>query len=194
MKVIRQCFGFGLLVALLCTLSTVAVAQEEATDQRFKTIEWTDLIPPEVLEILMNPPQYVTDIEDGAAEDQISSQIQNSLAAANDDAYQQALASVEVNGEMNGKMVRIPGFVVPVEFDEQQVVTQFFLVPYFGACLHMPPPPPNQIIMVDAPQGIEMEGLGTPFWISGEISTTLTENDMAMSAYSMKLHDHEVYE
>ena len=192
MKAIRQLFGYGIIVALLWG-SANSLAGDVSKDQAFETIEWTDLIPPEVLEILLNPPQYVTEIEDGSVEDQISSQIQNSLAAASDDKYQQALASTEVNADMDGAMIRIPGFIVPLEFNDEEVVTQFFLVPYFGACLHMPPPPPNQIIMVDSPKGIALEELYTPFWISGELSTSIVETDMATSAYSMKLHEYEQY-
>jgi hypothetical protein len=192
LKAIRQLFGYGIIVAFLWG-SANSLAGDVSKDQAFETIEWTDLIPPEVLEILLNPPQYVTEIEDGSVEDQISSQMQNSLAAASDDKYQQALASTEVNADMDGAMIRIPGFIVPLEFDDEEIVTQFFLVPYFGACLHMPPPPPNQIIMVDSPKGIALEELYTPFWISGEISTSIVETDMATSAYSMKLHEYEQY-
>ena len=46
----------------------------------FTTVEWADLIPPEVLEILLNPPSYIAEIEDGSAEDQITSQMKNTLA------------------------------------------------------------------------------------------------------------------
>ncbi|MEM8564443.1 MAG: DUF3299 domain-containing protein [Pseudomonadota bacterium] len=176
--------------------STEAAANgksEGVLDGTFDTIEWIDLIPPHILEILMNPPDYLYEIEDGSLEDQISSQISNTIAAAEDDAYQQALVSTEVRAEMDGARVRIPGFVVPLEFDEQQSVTQFFLVPYFGACIHMPPPPPNQIILVDYPDGLELRELYMPFWISGELSTTMSENDMATSAYSMSLKAYELY-
>ncbi len=94
---------------------------------------------------------------------------------------------------MNGLMIRLPGFVVPLEFNEDQVITQFFLVPYFGACLHMPPPPPNQIVLVDAPRGLTVKELSTPLWISGKLSTQVTENDMAMSTYSLQMMDYERY-
>jgi hypothetical protein len=181
-------------LALLYTLGATEISHAaDSSEQPFNTIEWVDLIPQHVLEILMNPPSYLSEIEDGSAEDQISSQIKSSIAAASDDAYQQALVSTEVNTDMNGAKVRIPGFIVPLEFDEQQTVTQFFLVPYFGACLHMPPPPPNQIILVDSSQGIQLEELYVPFWISGEMRTTLVENDMATAAYSLEMAAYEVY-
>ena len=168
-------------------------AQNEGEEQQFETIVWPDLIPEDVLEILMNPPAYISETEDGSVEDQIDSNIKNAIATASDDPYQQALISTEVRPEMNGLMIRLPGFVVPLEFNEDQVITQFFLVPYFGACLHMPPPPPNQIVLVDAPRGLTVEELSTPLWISGKLSTQVTENDMAMSTYSLKMMDYEPY-
>jgi hypothetical protein len=97
-------------------------------------------MPPEVLAILLNPPEYIAEIEDGSAEDQISSQMKSAMNQSEEDAYQQALVSTDVNENLDGAMIRIPGFVVPLEFDEEQTISQFFLVPYFGACLHMPPP------------------------------------------------------
>ena len=159
----------------------------------FETIEWPDLMPPEVLAILLNPPEYIAEIEDGSAEDQISSQMRSAVNQSEEDAYQQALVSTDVNENLDGAMIRIPGFVVPLEFDEEQTISQFFLVPYFGACLHMPPPPPNQIILVNAPKGIQMSALYDPFWIEGQLSTSFQENDMATSAYAMRLQRIEPY-
>ena len=159
----------------------------------FETIEWPDLMPPEVLAILLNPPEYIAEIEDGSAEDQISSQMKSAVAQSEEDAYQQALVSTDVNENLDGALIRIPGFVVPLEFDEEQTISQFFLVPYFGACLHMPPPPPNQIILVNAPKGIQMSALYDPFWIEGQLSTSFQENDMATSAYAMQLQRIEPY-
>ena len=166
---------------------------KDSATSEFQTLEWPDLIPPKILEILMNPPSYLDDIEDGSAEDLIGSGLKGSEPSDSEDAYQQALVSTEINSELNGAMVRIPGFIVPLEFDDEQTVTQFFLVPYFGACLHMPPPPPNQIILVNSPQGVQLSALYDPFWVKGELRTTFQENDMATSAYSMAMLDLEPY-
>ncbi|MCO7224265.1 DUF3299 domain-containing protein [Pleionea sp. CnH1-48] len=159
----------------------------------YKTVEWVDLIPEDDLNALLEPPSYITDVEDGSPDDQIDSQIQNAIASANDDRYQQALASTRIMPEMNNQTIRIPGFIVPLEFNEQQAVTQFFLVPFFGACIHVPPPPPNQIIFVDYPQGLDLESLYEPFWISGTLTTSLIENEMATAAYRMQMNSYEVY-
>ncbi len=159
----------------------------------FKMVEWPELMPKDDLDALLNPPEYLSDIEDGSEEDQISSQIQSTIAAASDDRYQQALVSTNIVEEMNGKAIKIPGFIVPIEFNDQQTVTQFFLVPFFGACLHMPPPPPNQIIFVDYPKGLQLPSLYDPFWISGILQASLVENEIATSSYSIVPHYIESY-
>lgn len=159
----------------------------------FKTVEWTNLMPKEDLDALLNPPSYVTDAEDGSFEDQISNQIQNTIAADSDDRYRQALASTRIIAEMDGQAIRIPGFIVPLEFDDEQTITQFFLVPFFGACIHVPPPPPNQIIFVNYPKGLKLDDLYDPFWISGVLKTSQVENKMATAAYSMQMQSFEAY-
>ena len=159
----------------------------------FKTVEWVDLMPKEDLNALLAPPSYVTDVEDGSFEDEISNQIQNALGAASDDRYQQALVSTRIIPEMEGQAIRIPGFIVPLEFNDEQTITQFFLVPFFGACIHVPPPPPNQIIFVNYPKGLKLDALYDPFWISGVLKTTLVENEMATAAYSMQMQSFEAY-
>ena len=94
---------------------------------------------------------------------------------------------------MDGKKIRIPGFIVPLEFENEEMVIQFFFVPFFGACLHLPPPPPNQIILVDFPEGVPLKSLYTAFWISGELKTSLVEKDIATAAYTMTMDLYEVY-
>lgn len=163
---------------------------------KYKTIEWTDLMPKEDLDALMNPPSYITEVEDGSLEDQLSSQMANAIDAATtnkQDKYQQALVSTKIIKEMDGKAIRLPGFIVPLEFDDNQVITQFFLVPFFGACIHLPPPPPNQTIFVNYPDGLKLDTLVDPIWISGVLQISMTENDMARSAYSIEMYEFEKY-
>ncbi|MGB1090478.1 MAG: DUF3299 domain-containing protein [Oceanobacter sp.] len=166
-------------------------SQSEAT--QYEEILWENLIPEEDLQALINPPDYVTEVEDGSFEDQIASQMVSTLEQGLDDQYQRALVSTRVVDAMAGKAIRIPGFVVPLEYDDDMTITQFFLVPFFGACIHVPPPPPNQIILIDAPQGITLENLYDPFWISGVLETQVTENEIATSAYRIQMKEFERY-
>ncbi|MFA0071313.1 DUF3299 domain-containing protein, partial [Vibrio breoganii] len=71
--------------------------------------------------------------------------------------------------ELVGKTVKIPGFVIPLEGDSE-TTTQFLLVPYYGACIHVPPPPTNQIIFVDAPDGTSNQALWDVVYVSGTLN------------------------
>lgn len=168
----------------------------------YETVEWTDLMPKEDLDALLNPPEYLDDIEDGSEEDMLGSELnsgkneerkQTMSATPEEERYQQALVSKEIRPEFDGRHIRIPGFIVPLEFDDQQTITTFFLVPFFGACIHQPPPPPNQIIYAEYEPGFKLDALYDPFWVYGTVSTTLIENDLATAAYSMTVADFEPY-
>lgn len=101
--------------------------------------------------------------------------------------------SVGVVSEMDGKNIRLPGFIVPVEFEGENLVTEFFLVPYFGACIHQPPPPPNQTIYVTTEKPIKFQGIYDPVWVMGTIKTERTGNDIATAAYKIDLNRIEAY-
>ena len=92
----------------------------------------------------------------------------------------------QVRFELNNKKIRIPGFIVPVDFDDTQVVTRFLLVPYFGACIHEPAPPPNQTIYAEFEPGYTLESLWDPFWIEGTLLTTRVEEELATASYTMR--------
>ncbi len=186
MRSIKQSFY------LVMTLFMFASAHS-AYASEFKEIDWIELMPKADLEALLNPPSYVTDVEDGSLEDQLANQIQSSPVTVPKDRYQQALVSQEVVAEMDGKMIRLPGFIVPLEYKSEQIVTKFFLVPYFGACIHVPPPPPNQIILIDYPKGLKLESIYDPYWLTGVLKVTLTQNDVATSSYSLELKTYELY-
>ena len=159
----------------------------------YREVEWTDLMPVSDLDALLNPPSYVIDVEDGSVDDVISSQLQSQPVTDPNDPYQQALVSTKIVESMNNQAIRIPGFIVPLEYNKDSKIIEFFLVPFFGACIHVPPPPPNQIIYVRSEEGVEQKQLYDAYWISGKISTTLIENDMATAAYSMQLDEYKPY-
>lgn len=83
--------------------------------------------------------------------------------------------------ELNGKYVRIPGYLLPLEVVRKKV-TEFLIVPYVGACIHVPPPPPNQIVFVktDAKKGYKSKRLYETVWVSGIISAKKMVKDLYM--------------
>jgi hypothetical protein len=161
----------------------------------FMSAEWIDLIPADDLQALINPPEYLDDIVDGSPADDLNNTSLNNdaFSAPEDDRYQQALVSTRVVPELNNVAIRIPAFIVPLEFDDEQKVTQFFLVPFFGACIHQPPPPPNQTVFAHYARGFTLESIYDPLWVSGIMKTSTIENDMATAAYSMEVHHLEMY-
>ncbi len=81
--------------------------------------------------------------------------------------------------ELDGKVVRIPGYLLPLEFSGKNV-TEFLLVPWVGACIHTPPPPPNQIVHVRPEQPVEMTGMFVPVWVTGELDTGAVTKTLTM--------------
>ena len=82
------------------------------------------------------------------------------------------------NEELEDKTVRMPGYLLPLEFDGDKA-TEFFLVPYVGACIHTPPPPPNQIVHVKIDEGYTTDGgLYTPVWVSGTMQSEQSKSNL----------------
>lgn len=178
--------------------STITAGTTESTE-----ITWEDLMPAgeeALLETL-----YVEFYEDFERQ-----MLQNSTSLA-DAAKQEADVSIlieegsaddkmeqigtfNVVESLDGKQVRIPGYVVPFDFSADAEHTEFLLVPYFGACLHTPPPPPNQIVMVKAETAAKIENIYDPVWLEGTLTTGKFLNDLGNSAYELNLSKLEPYE
>lgn len=80
---------------------------------------------------------------------------------------------------LNGLKVRIPGYLLPLEFSGR-LVSEFLLVPWVGACIHTPPPPPNQIVHVVPEKPVEMAGMFAPVWVTGELKTGEIQKSLSM--------------
>lgn len=96
--------------------------------------------------------------------------------------------------ELNETKVRIPGYTVPFEYGKNAEVTEFLLVPYFGACIHAPPPPPNQTVFVLTDKPLKLRNLPQAVWIEGTLYTQTQDTDLADAAYTIKLEKIEKYE
>jgi len=97
-----------------------------------------------------------------------------------------------VDASMEGATVRLPGFVVSLD-REGEALKEFLLVPYFGACIHVPPPPANQIIHVlpkSAAKGVR--SMDT-VWISGTLATVRTDSYMGAASYRIEAQVVEPY-
>ena len=95
--------------------------------------------------------------------------------------------------ELDGKFVKLPGFIVPLDSDEGGLLQEFLLVPYFGACIHVPPPPPNQIVYVTLEEPVMIMAIWEPYWIIGTIETNPYSGDIATTVYQMAAEQVEEY-
>jgi hypothetical protein len=173
----------GLILLLLLSIVGSAAAAADA----YRTLEWVELIPDADLDALMNPPDMLSMIADGSDRDVLPGEPGAPQYGSDERSqrYEAALQSTAVKGEFDGKKVRIPGFIVPLAFDETRMVSEFLLVPYFGACLHSPPPPPNQIIHSRFTGGLSVEDIYDPFWLEGTLSVGVEATELGTAAYRM---------
>ena len=91
---------------------------------------------------------------------------------------QEQKAAETTTSDYDEKYVRIPGYLVPLEFSSPLVASEFLLVPVAGACIHMPPPPANQIIRVSYPEGFKVETVQYPVWVEGKFNSSLHSDDV----------------
>ena len=96
--------------------------------------------------------------------------------------------------ELNGTRIRLPGYTVPFEYGANVEITEFLLVPYYGACLHAPPPPPNQTVFVTTETPIRLRDLAQAVWVEGTLYAQIQESDLADAAYTIKMDVIETYE
>ncbi|MCH8532788.1 MAG: DUF3299 domain-containing protein [Saccharospirillum sp.] len=163
------------------------LSEEEAQTVAYREFTWDDLLPEDFDFSYL---QDVIDIED-----------YDIMSMEDDDPEAQrlyadlivALADVPFVESLHGQEGRIPGFLVPLEF-EAEAVKEFFLVPYFGACIHTPPPPANQIVHVVLDEAIPFDNIYEPYWIEGAMSVTRTETDLGTAGYRMQASSIRVYE
>ena len=97
--------------------------------------------------------------------------------------------------ELNGKRIRIPAFVVPLDGDNKSL-SEMLLVPYFGACIHVPPPPPNQIIYINSEEALNISKLDLyqPVWATGTIKTESVQHELAEVGYQMEIEKLTPYD
>ncbi|MCG8381266.1 MAG: DUF3299 domain-containing protein [Gammaproteobacteria bacterium] len=96
--------------------------------------------------------------------------------------------------DLDGKTVKLPGFVVPLEMDAQ-AIREFLLVPYYGACIHTPPPPANQIIhVVTEPNRAYKGRLFDTVWVTGMITVERSSSELGEAGYRIEAHKIEPYQ
>lgn len=173
------------LIALLCLLVGAPALAVNAT-----VMEWDDLVPADydpniVYERLFDdiygdrPPEEVED-GDPSGERML-------------DAIDKAWREAPLKADLDGKVVRLPGFGVPLDGDNEYV-REFLLVPYFGACIHSPPPPRNQIVLVKMKgQGVPLDVAFDAMWLEGTLKVSSQDTEYGTAGYVLEGDSAEVY-
>ncbi len=149
-------------------------AKAAAPATTFAEMTWDELVPPD-----WDPLKQFKDMNFGVLNDA------DPKAAAMLKKMREVWDNAPVNNKLEGKAIRIPGYIVPLE-EGKNGMTEFLLVPYFGACIHSPPPPANQIIHVlprSVPKGVRSMD---PVWISGTLVREKTDSYMGAAGYRMQ--------
>lgn len=104
------------------------------------------------------------------------------------DTIQHKLVALQTmtNDALNGRQVRLSGYLLPLEMDAG-TVSEFLLVPFVGACIHVPPPPPNQIVQVALASSYPAERLYAPVTVTGTLTTTEGQVDLYLVDGSAKV-------
>ncbi len=166
---------FALLI--LAFIATPAIAAEP------ETLYWEDLLPEGEIERLNELYAAGPSIPMGhSPNDPMMSTSPNQIGTFN------------VVEDLDGKLVRIPGFVLPFEYSESGKISEFLLVPYFGACIHVPPPPPNQIVYVTSEKPADLGRQWNAVWAVGVMRTKKHLNNLGDTAYTLELQSWEEYD
>jgi uncharacterized protein len=157
--------------------ATAAAAGKAA----FREINWDDLLPKD-----WDPYKDLKDFKLAGLSDA------DPRAAAMLKRMREIWDNAPVNNQMDGQTVRIPGYIVPLE-DSKAGLKEFLLVPYFGACIHTPPPPSNQIIHVLPRQGAKNFRSMDTVWVNGTLKTLRSDTAMGASSYRLDAVSVEPY-
>jgi hypothetical protein len=163
----RCCLAFALL---LCSV----LARAEPAE-----LDWLELMPREDQKALEAMPEISHETPEAAGSfgQQGGLKQEQGLPAV--------MYSKKTVARLDGKTIRLGGYPVPLESDAEGKSTLLFLVPYPGACIHVPPPPPNQIVLVRYPAGIALDDIYEPLWVDGTLHIEAVDNELAEAAYTL---------
>jgi len=162
--------GCVLLIAL------VGLDPINAEEKETRVLEWDELMPPD-----WDPFAKLNELLEGQGDEMLDDSPET-IAIMEE--YLAAGSDAPVVAALDGQRVRLPGYAVPLDYEGIEI-SEFLLVPYFGACIHVPPPPANQIVFVKSQQTHKLDGLFEPVWVTGTLRTQAVENDIGHAGYTM---------
>lgn len=166
-----------LLRALLMLLALAVTGLAFANREPAREVDWLELMPKDEVEAMMAASASMS-----FNHDEMSAEIGKQTG------------SFRAMPEFDNQRIKLAGYIVPVQTTADGELSEFFLVPYFGACIHVPPPPPNQIVFARLEKPIPMTEIYDAFWVTGTMKIERFKNDIAATAYTMAVEDVRMYE
>ena len=184
-KLLNRFFQFLLLVSTVTSGTIVLAKTTEEQPSKIETIEWENLVP-DGYDAKERINGFLEQLEGLRDSDPEAMMIYGNIEAE--------LDSAPVNTSLDGKMIKMPGFIAPLDVDKD-VVTEFLLVPYYGACIHLPPPPMNQTVLIkaDKGQGIKFKDVDLPVWVTGKLRAVEERTDIGAAGYRIESAKIEIY-
>ncbi len=140
----------------------------------FREITWDDLIPPGV--------PYSEIIANGEMDE-----VNDTWSPVFDE------NATKLNAALDNQDIKMPGYIIPFDIGVDGM-TSFMLVPYVGACIHVPPPPPNQLVFVTTRTPWPSDKLWDAIWVSGRLRARLQSTELAEVGYEITASLIETYE
>lgn len=150
------------------TLAPTAASADEVID-----LDWEDLLP--------------------KGQTVIPRALQSLIEHDGPDLSRQQPVSTGVRTDWNGRIVRLHGFIVPIDM-VGTAVSAFILVPFVGACIHVPPPPANQLVFVTTPEPYESKGLYAPVSVTGMFGVSALTTHLAQIGYALSAENIEPFQ
>lgn len=158
-----------------------AAPPAKKAEPRYREIRWDDLISPG-----WNPEKISKSLNLDVLPDN------DARAIAAMEQLRLEWAKAPANEKLDGAEVRLAGFVVPLEY-QGNALREFLLVPYFGACIHVPPPPANQIVHVIAKKPVANTATMDAVWVGGRLTLSFVSTRMGASGYRLEATQVEAY-
>lgn len=184
-----------LVIGLIGWFSTQAFA-----GGGYRQLDWLDLLTEQDRKAMLHLPAIDHSVSPERAPDpdknrtsQFTQGIKQKSARAQ---WEKVLTASTVRKELDGARIRLAGYIVPLQTNAKGNLTEFFLVPYLGACIHVPPPPPNQLVYVRFAKGMKFEpnDIYEAFWVDGTLHTETIHNRLAEAAYTMTGETIRIYQ
>jgi len=194
---VKKLIAPGIAITLLCCTTALMAwwpfandtdsnDDESVSQSELKELTWEDFIPDDFVQP-ENPfatlsQEEVDKLLDGSDE-----------SNAKLDQIEAAYNYAPVVPELDGQRVKFPAYITPLEFNEASTLNEFLLVPYVGACIHVPPPPANQIVHAQSEKGIKSKGMYEAVWATGIIRAETVQSALAESGYRLEVESIKPY-